>query len=194
MITAEKGTCPSGLSATNAAIPVRLKRTPRRRRFARNQRSEAVIKANEEFLAQKKAHKLKRAGRRHKSKGHKKRKRAESAGSAAGLAFRSPRATRRKRSTKKRRRSGWSVSRKVRSKKAHADNGNGLSSNKLGLVIAAFLDPVVRKVHIEIKEIVETSSEAFQVVIAEGGEEVASFVETGFSIGKVVLAGGYLEK
>ena len=38
VITAEKGTCPSGLSATNAAIPVRLKRTPRRRRFARNQR------------------------------------------------------------------------------------------------------------------------------------------------------------
>ena len=66
--------------------------------------------SNEEFLAQKKARKLrghcKRAGRRHKSKGHKKKKRAESAGSAAGLAFRSPRATRRKRSTKKRRRSG----------------------------------------------------------------------------------------
>ena len=38
------------------------------------QESEAVIKSNEEFLAQKKAHKLrghrKRAGRRHKSKGH----------------------------------------------------------------------------------------------------------------------------
>ena len=121
-------------------------------------------------------------------KGHKKRKRAESAGSAAGLAFRSPRATRRKRSTKKRRRSGWSVSRKARNKKAHADNGNGLSANKLGLVIAAFLAPVVRKVQIEIEEIVETSSEAFQVVIAEGGEEVAFFVETGFGIGKVVLA------
>ena len=74
-------------------------------------------------------------------KGHKKRKRAESAGSAAGLAFRSPRATRRKRSTKKRRRSGWSVSRKARNKKAHADNGNGLSANKLGLVIAAFFGP-----------------------------------------------------
>ena len=149
-------------------------------------------KANEEFLAQKKAHKLrghrKRAGRRHKSEGHKKRERAGSAGSAAGLAFRSPRATRRKRSTKKRRRSGWSVSRKARNKKAHADNGNGLSANKLGLVIAAFLAPVVRKVQIEIEEIVETSSEAFQVVIAEGGEEVASFVETGFRIGKVVLA------
>ena len=121
---------------------------------------------NEEFLAQKKARKLrghrKRAGRRHKSKGHKKKKRAESAGSAAGLAFRSPRATGRKRSTTKRRRSGWSVSRKVRNKKAHADNGNGLSANKLGLVIAAFLAPVVRKVQVEIEEIVETSSEAFR--------------------------------
>ena len=96
----------------------------------------------------------------------------------AGLAFCSPRATRRKRSTKKRRRSGWSVSRKVRNKKAHADNGNGLlvSANKLGLVIAAFLAPVARKVQIEIEEMVETSSEAFQVVIAEGGEEVASFM------------------
>ncbi|CAL1170400.1 unnamed protein product [Cladocopium goreaui] len=137
------------------------------------QESEVVRKANEEFLAQKKALKLrghrKRAGRRHKSEGHKKRERAGSAGSAAGLAFRSPRATRRKRSTKKRRRSGWSVSRKVRNKRAHADNGNGLSANKLGLVIAAFLAPVVRKVQIEIEEIVETSSEAFQVVIAEGG-------------------------
>jgi hypothetical protein len=81
------------------------------------------------------------------------------------------------------------VSLKVRNKKAHADNGNGLLANKLGLVIAAFLAPLVRKVQIEIEEIVETSSEAFQVVIAEGGEEVASFVETGFgSIGKVVLA------
>ena len=91
VITAEKGTCPSGLSAIcSYTRPSQEDSSEEEVR----QESEAVRKANEEFLAQKKAHKLrghrKRAERRHKSEGHKKRERAGSAGSAAGLAFRSP--------------------------------------------------------------------------------------------------------
>ena len=65
MITAEKGTCPSGLSAIcSYTRPSQEDSSEEEVR----QESEAVRKANEEFLAQKKAHKLrghrKRAGRR----------------------------------------------------------------------------------------------------------------------------------
>ena len=66
------------------------------------------------------------------------------------------------------------MSRRARNRRAHALNGNGFSfGSKATLVLAAFLAPVVRRVQLEMEEIVETGSEAFQVVIAEGGEELA---------------------
>ena len=47
--------------------------------------------------------------------------------------------------------------------------------------------PVLRKVQVEVEEIIETSSQAFQFVIAEGGEEVASLLETVFSSVRFLL-------
>ena len=69
-------------------------------------------------------------------------------------------------------------------------NGNGFSfGSRATLVLAAFLAPVVRRVQLEMEEIVETGSEAFQVVIAEGGEELASFIETAFSAARFAIVG-----
>lgn len=155
------------------------------------QESAEASKASERFLEQKRELRLrgkrKRAGRRHKSKGSKKKRKSCARGPAAELAFRGSRAARKKRSKKKVRRHGWAVSRKARNKKAHADNGNGFPMGKLSFILAAFMAPVVRKVQLEVEEIVETSSAAFQVVIAESGEELASFIESGFGAARMLL-------
>lgn len=110
--------------------------------------------------------------------------------SAVKSTVRGLRATRKKRLRKKTKRQGWALSRRARNRRAHALNGNGFSfGSKATLVLAAFLAPVVRRVQLEMEEIVETGSEAFQVVIAEGGEELASFIETVFSTARFAIVG-----
>ena len=166
--------------------------------------SQQLTEEIQKFLAQSQRRvKKKRAGTKHK-KSHKKRKRIRSGGlgvksavrrlratrSAVKSRVRGLRATRKKRLRKKTKRQGWALSRRARNRRAHALNGNGFSfGSKATLVLAAFLAPVVRRVQLEMEEIVETGSEAFQVVIAEGGEELASFIETVFSTARFAIVG-----
>ena len=166
--------------------------------------SQQLTEEIQKFLAQSQRRvKKKRVGTKHK-KSHKKRKRIRSGGSAVKSAVRGLRATRsavkstvrglratrKKRLRKKTKRQGWALSRRARNRRAHALNGNGFSfGSKATLVLAAFLAPVVRRVQLEMEEIVETGSEAFQVVIAEGGEELASFIETVFSTARFAIVG-----
>ncbi|CAK9069100.1 Pro-Pol polyprotein, partial [Durusdinium trenchii] len=152
--------------------------------------SQQLTEEIQKFLAQSQRWvKKKRAGTKHK-KSHKKRKRIRSGGSAVKSTVRGLRATRKKRLRKKTKRQGWALSRRARNRRAHALNGNGFSfGSKATLVLAAFLAPVVRRVQLEMEEIVETGSEAFQVVIAEGGEELASFIETVFSTARFAIVG-----